>query len=212
MDNAGIIVRPLLFVILTPMNIGLCGSHRTGKTTLAEAISQRTGMPFLKTVTSEVFQQCGLDPSRPMDFKKRLWIQHKILDSAEKMWQAKEEQFVTDRTPVDMIAYTLADIQGTTEVNFDELEGYLGRCIDVTNRFFALLVLVQPGIPLMHEEGKAALNEGYLEHLNYVILGLCNDDRIRGTFVYLHRAMTSLDDRVNTVLNELKMIRGNTER
>jgi hypothetical protein len=147
-----------------------------------------------------------------MDFKKRLWIQHKILDSAEKMWQAKEEQFVTDRTPVDMIAYTLADIQGTTEVNFDELEGYLGRCIDVTNRFFALLVLVQPGIPLMHEEGKAALNEGYLEHLNYVILGLCNDDRIRGTFVYLHRAMTSLDDRVNTVLNELKMIRGNTER
>lgn len=194
------------------MNIGLCGSHRTGKTTLAEAISQRTGMPFLKTVTSEVFQQCGLDPSRPMDFKKRLWIQHKILDSAEKMWQAKEEQFVTDRTPVDMIAYTLADIQGTTEVNFDELEGYLGRCIDVTNRFFALLVLVQPGIPLMHEEGKAALNEGYLEHLNYVILGLCNDDRIRGTFVYLHRAMTSLDDRVNTVLNKLKMIRGNTER
>ncbi len=191
------------------MNIGLCGSHRTGKTTLAEAISKRTGMPFLKTVTSEVFQQCGLDPSHPMDFKKRLWIQHKILDAAEKIWQTKEEQFITDRTPLDMMAYTLADIQGTTEVNFDELEGYLARCIDVTNTFFALVVLVQPGIPLMHEEGKAALNEGYLEHLNYVILGLCNDDRIRGTFVYLHRAMTSLDDRVKTVLNELKLIRGN---
>jgi len=190
------------------MNIGLCGSHRTGKTTLAEAISKRTGMPFLKTVTSEVFQQCGLDPSRPMDFKKRLGIQHKILDAAEKIWQTKEAQFITDRTPLDMMAYTLADIQGTTEVNFDELEGYLARCIDVTNTFFALLVLVQPGIPLMHEEGKAALNEGYLEHLNYVILGLCNDDRIRGTFVYLHRAMTSLDDRAKTVLNELKLIRG----
>jgi len=191
------------------MNIGVCGSHRTGKTTLAEAISQRTGMPFLRTVTSEVFQQCGLDPSKPMDFKKRLWIQHKILDAAEKIWQAEEAQFITDRTPVDMMAYCLADIQGATEVNFDELEGYLARCIDVTNTFFALLVLVQPGIPLMHEEGKAALNEGYLEHLNYVILGLCNDDRIRGTFVYLHRAMTSLDDRVNTVLQELNMIRSN---
>jgi hypothetical protein len=191
------------------MNIGVCGSHRTGKTTLAEAIAQRTGMPFLRTGTSEVFQQCGLDPSKPMDFKKRLWIQHKILDAAEKIWQAEEAQFITDRTPVDMMAYTLADIQGTTEVNFDELEGYLARCIDVTNSFFALLVLVQPGIPLMHEEGKAALNEGYLEHLNYMILGLCNDDRVRGTFVYLHRAMTSLDDRVNTVLNELKTIRSN---
>jgi AAA domain len=207
MGNAVIIVRPLLSVILTAMNIGLCGSHRTGKTTLAEAISRRTGMPFLKTVTSEVFQQCGLDPSGPMDFQKRLWIQHKILDAAEKIWQAEKAQFITDRTPVDMMAYTLADIQGTTEVNFDELEGYLARCIDVTNAFFTLLVLVQPGIPLMHEEGKAALNEGYLEHLNYMILGLCNDARVRGTFVYLHRAMTSLDDRVNTVLNELKMIR-----
>jgi len=166
-------------------------------------------MPFLKTVTSEVFQQCGVDPSQPMDFKKRLWIQHKILDAAEKIWQTKEEQFITDRTPLDMMAYTLADIQGTTEVNFNELEGYLARCINVTNTFFALLVLVQPGIPLMHGEGKAALNEGYLEHLNYVILGLCNDDRIRGNLVYLHRAMTSLDDRAKTVVNELKLRRGN---
>jgi hypothetical protein len=189
------------------MNIGLCGSHRTGKTTLGEAISQRTGMPFLRTITSKVFQQYGIDPSMPMDFKKRLGIQHKILDAAENIWQTEEEQFITDRTPLDMMAYTLADIQGTTEVNFDELEGYLARCIDVTNTFFALLVLVQPGIPLMHEEGKAALNEGYLEHLNYLILGLCNDDRIKGTFLYLHRTMTSLDARVDAVLNELKVIR-----
>jgi hypothetical protein len=191
------------------MNIGVCGSHRTGKTTLAEAFSQRTGMPFLKTVTSKVFQQYGINPSMPMDFKKRLGIQHKILDAAEKIWKAEEAQFITDRTPLDMMAYTLADIQGTTEVNFDELEGYLARCIDVTNTFFALLVLVQPGIPLMHEEGKAALNEGYLEHLNYMILGLCNDDRVKGTFLYLHRTMTSLDDRVEAVLNELRVIRGN---
>jgi hypothetical protein len=193
------------------MNIGLCGSHRTGKTTLAEAISKGTGMPFLRTVTSKVFHQCGLDPSKPMDFKKRLWIQHKILDAAEKIWQSEKKQFITDRTPLDMMAYTLADIRGTTEINFDELEGYLARCIDVTNTFFALLVLVQPGIPLMHEEGKAALNEGYLEHLNYVILGLCNDDRVRGTFLYLSRATTSLDERVNTVLNKLKRIRSKND-
>jgi hypothetical protein len=124
-----------------------------------------------------------------MDFKKRLWIQHKILDAAEKIWEAEKEQFITDRTPLDMMAYTLADIQGTTEVNFDELEGYLARCIDVTNTFFALLVLVQPGIPLMHEKGKAALNE-YLEHLS-VILGLCNASH-QGDYVSPSRP-TSLD-------------------
>jgi cytidylate kinase len=66
------------------MNIGLCGSHRTRKTTMAEAISRKTVMPFVKTGTSEVFRKYGMDPSEPMDFRKRLWIQHKIPDTAEK--------------------------------------------------------------------------------------------------------------------------------
>jgi len=188
------------------MNIGLCGSHRTGKTTLAEAISRKTGMPFVRTGTSEVFRKYGMDPSGPMDFRKRLWIQHEILDTAEKIWIAEQEQFITDRTPLDMMAYTLADIQGATEVNLKELEGYLARCIDVTNKFFQILILVQPGIPLMHEEGKAALNEGYLEHLNYLILGLCSDDRIKGAFVYLRRDITSLEERVDTILCELDRV------
>ena len=186
------------------MNIGLCGSHRTGKTTLAEAIAQKTGMPFVKTSTSEVFKEHGLDPSKPMNFQERLSIQHKILDTAKKLWHAEQRQFITDRTPLDMAAYTLADIQGSTEVNFIELEGYLDNCFEATNQLFKVLVLIQPGIPLMHEEGKAALNEGYLEHLNYLILGLCNDSRIKNRFVFLNRNITTLENRISLILNELE--------
>ena len=189
------------------MTIGLCGSHRTGKTTLAEDISQRTGILFVKTSTSEVFKEHGLDPSKPMEFSKRLWIQHKILDAAEKAWNSSHGQFITDRTPLDMAAYTLADIQGSTEVDFGELEGYLGRCIRVTNAFSKLLVLVQPGIPLVYETGKAALNEGYLEHLNFLILGLCNDDRIKGTLLYLPRDITDREARVKKVVEVLDSLR-----
>jgi hypothetical protein len=194
------------------MNIGLCGSHRTGKTTLAEAISQQTGMPFVKTSTSEVFNKHGLDPSKPMDFQKRLWIQHKILDTAQHLWLAEQKQFITDRTPLDMAAYTLADIQGATEVDFPELEGYLARCFEVTNYFFKVLVLIQPGIPLMHEEGKAALNKSYLEHLNYLILGLCNDARINSTLVFLHRDVITLEDRIGVIQHELDRIEHSPEK
>ena len=184
------------------MNIGLCGGHRTGKTTLAEAIARKTGMPFVRTGTSEVFKQHDLDPSKPMDFQQRLWIQHKILDTAKELWHAEQRQFITDRTPLDMAAYTLADIQGETEVNFPELECYLNRCFEATNRLFKVLVLIQPGIPLMHEAGKAALNEGYLEHLNYLILGLCNDARIKSRFIFLDRDVTTLEDRISLILDE----------
>lgn len=186
------------------MNIGLCGSHRTGKTTLADEISRRTGMPFVKTSTSEVFREYGLDPSMPLDFTKRLWIQHKILDAAEKIWRTEPGQFITDRTPLDMAAYTLADIQGSTVLNFTEMEGYLSRCIEATNQYFKMLVLIQPGIPLVYEEGKAALNEGYLEHLNFLIMGLCNDERVRASVLRLPRDLKSIDDRVKAILNAIK--------
>jgi len=192
------------------MTIGLCGSHRTGKTTLAEEISQRAGIPFVRTSTSEVFGEHGLDPSEPMEIGRRLWIQHKILDAAEKAWNSSHRQFITDRTPLDMAAYTLADIQGSTEIDFAELEGYLDRCIRVTNEFFKLLVLVQPGIPLVYETGKAALNEGYLEHLNFLILGLCNDDRIKSAFLYLHRDVTDKEARVKKVMETLDSLRAGT--
>ncbi|HXX81356.1 MAG TPA: AAA family ATPase [Thermodesulfovibrionales bacterium] len=192
------------------MTIGLCGSHRTGKTTLAEEISQRRGIPFVRTSTSDVFREHGLDPSEPMEIGRRLWIQHKILDAAEEAWNSGHRQFITDRTPLDMAAYTLADVQGPTEVDFAELEGYLDRCIRVTNAFFKLLVLVQPGIPLVYETGKAALNEGYLEHLNFLILGLCNDDRIKSTFLYLHRNVTDKETRVNKVMEVLDSLRAGT--
>ncbi len=184
----------------------MCGSHRTGKTTLADLVSQKTGIPFVRTSTSEVFREHGLDPSRPLDFKKRLWIQHKILEAAEKVWNAKRGRFITDRTPIDMAAYALADIQGSTDISFTGLEEYISRCFDATNKFFRVLVLVQPGIPLVHEEGKAALNEGYLEHLNFLMLGLCNDERVSSKFLRLPREMTAIEDRVDSILQEINEI------
>jgi len=185
------------------MLIGLCGSHRTGKTTLAELLAGKAGIPFVKTGTSEVFRECGLDPSKPIDFGKRLWIQEKILDAAEKVWRAGRKQSITDRTPLDMAAYTLGDIQGATEVDFEALERYLDRCFEATNKFFSMLVLIQPGIPLIHEEGKAALNKGYLEHLNFLILGLCNDERVKRKCLCLPRAVMGLDQRAAEVLRML---------
>ncbi len=138
-----------------------------------------------------------------MDFNKRLWVQDKILEAAEGAWQTENKDFITDRTPLDMAAYTLADIQGSTEVNLPALEEYLDRCVGATNKFFGQLVLVQPGIPLVHEEGKAALNEGYLEHLNFLMLGLCNDERIKSRFFCIPRVVKGIEDRVRLVLSAL---------
>ncbi len=183
------------------LKIGICGSHRTGKTTLAATIAKQTGITFVKTSTSQVFAQHGLHPSQPLDFKTRLWIQHRIIEAAVPVWQAEKGAFITDRTPIDFMAYTLADIQGITAIDFAELEAYLHKCFTVTNKIFTKLAILQPAIPLIHEEGKAALNKAYIEHLNILNQGLGTDERLKCQVVIIKRDITDITARMKVVLD-----------
>ncbi len=160
-------------------------------------------MPFIRTCTSEVFRRAGLDPAQAMGFRERLLIQKETLNAAKAIWEKAGESFITDRTPVDMMAYMLGDIQGGTEADFGEVEGYLESCFSTTDRFFDALVVIQPGIPLVHEAGKAALNRAYIEHLNYLVLGLTADPRLNVTVIRLGRETVDMNERVAAVAREL---------
>jgi hypothetical protein len=184
-------------------NLGLCGAHRTGKTTLAIALASDLNIPFVRTTTSQVFAELGLDPAETMDFKTRLFVQNHVLDAAEKVWQNSPSPFVSDRTPIDMIAYTLGDIQGKTEVDFDLLNQYIDRCYASTNQFFQNLAIIQSGIPLIYEQGKAALNPSYIEHINVLIIGLCQDSRIKANVFCNPREAIALDLRIRNILESI---------
>jgi len=184
-------------------NLGLCGAHRTGKTTLAIALADHLNIPFVRTTTSKVFAHLGLDPAEPMDFKTRLFVQNHVLDAAEQIWQNSAIPFISDRTPIDMIAYTLGDIQGKTEVDFDLLNQYIERCFASTNQFFQNLAIIQPGIPLVYEEGKAALNAAYIEHINILVMGLCSDRRLTANIFCNPREAINLEIRILNILELL---------
>lgn len=185
------------------MTIGLTGSHRTGKTTLARAVAEKLGLEFVETSASSVFKLMGLDPAKTYDFSTRLTVQENILESFEAVYaeHSAKSLCITDRTPLDLMAYTLAEAIGETVLPEDQsrLTKYMARCIEVTNRRFCSLVVVQPGIPLVLEEGKAALNNGYIEHLNAIVLGLSVDERVKVPHFYLPRSMTGIKDRVHAV-------------
>lgn len=181
-------------------NLGLCGAHRTGKTTLAIAISTDLNLPFVRTTTSQVFAQLGLDPAEPMDFQTRLFVQNHVLDAAEQVWQESASPFISDRTPIDMIAYTLGDIQGKTDVDFNLLSQYMDRCFASTNQFFQNLAIIQPGIPLVYAEGKAALNAAYIEHINVLVIGLCSDRRLKTNVFCNARNAIDLETRILNIL------------
>lgn len=195
--------------------IGLCGSHRVGKTTLARVFAEKHGLEFVQTSASAIFKELGYDPAVTYDFKTRLTIQEEILKRFDEQYAGHPaaDSAIADRTPLDMLAYTLAEVDGSRLDEEDEarLRRYMDACIAVTNKRFSVLLVVQPGIPVVVEEGKASLSSGYIEHLNTVILGLTVDERIKAAHFYIPRTMTEIEDRVAAVEYALNRTRKRVE-
>lgn len=186
--------------------LGLCGAHRTGKTTLARVVSEGAGLPLIEISTTPVFETLGLSPKMDYPFSTRIQIQNAILDNMEASFLQAPGHFISDRTPVDALAYTLADVQ-RDNLNREEqglLLAYMRRAIDLTNRHFSILIVIQPGIPLIEEEGKAPANLAYMEHLNSLIMGLVIDDRLSAAHFALRRDITDMEERLSAVGSVLR--------
>jgi len=180
--------------------IGLCGAHRTGKTSLAKAYAEKHGIIFLETPVSSIFKELGYDPADKLDFSTRLSIQEVILERLDAYYATVAGvQAIADRTPVDLMGYTLADVHGHA-VSPDEekrLARYIARCYEVINKRFTALMLIQPGIPVVPAPGKAPLSAGYIEHLNSLMLGLACDQRVKVPHYYLMRHVLDPEERLD---------------
>ncbi|MFK3741045.1 AAA family ATPase [Massilia sp. TN1-12] len=180
--------------------IGLIGGHRVGKTSLAKAYAEKNDAVFLETSVSSMFKDMGHDPAGTFDFATRLTIQEEILKRLDVIYAAQpvDQAVITDRTPIDLLGYTMAEAVGMTvtpELQ-DRFDAYVRDCFRVLNKRFATVVLVQPGIPLVAAEGKAAMNKAYIEHLNSIMFGLMMDERTRPAHYYIRRTMLDFDDRL----------------
>lgn len=180
--------------------IGIMGAHRVGKSSLAKAYAEKHGIKFIETPVSSIFKELGYDPAGVFDFATRLEIQEVILDRLEALYALYAGQnVIVDRTPIDMMAYTLAEVHGHAVAPEEQarLARYIERCFEVVNKRFTLLLLIQPGIPIVPAPGKAPLSPAYIEHLNSLMLGLGCDQRVKVPHYYMLRHVTAMEDRVD---------------
>jgi predicted ATPase len=187
-------------------NIGLCGAHGTGKTTLANALSHSLGIPYVPIDASSVFLDHKFHPSDKLDIRTRLFFQQKILAKAEDIWfEVDEPSFICDRTPLDMAAYLLADI-GNGELNEhtqSEIMDYLQDCFNVTARYFGKIVLIPPAIPFVDRYYKAAINQPLIFKLHIQLLGMLN--HLNLPYKELPKDCMELGDRVKFVEDYLEV-------
>jgi hypothetical protein len=181
--------------------LGLTGSHRSGKSTLAKAFADESGVKYVATGATATFERVGFDPKKDYDFATRLMIQREILRDCDRLYEKSGVRFITDRTPIDFLGYTLADVtrENVPYALTVELERYIADCYACANRHFTTLVLVQPGIKPVEAPGKAPANPAYIEHLNALMLGLMATDTLTCDHYQIPRRCTDLDQRVAAV-------------
>lgn len=181
------------------MILGLIGSHRTGKTTLAEAYAHKTGATIIKMNIGSLQKELGYESSnQSYDFDTRMDIQEHLLRRFDEIYTAvKGLEAVADRTPLDLIGYTMLAVKDDlSEAQSDRLEKYVVDCINLTNEFFSALVLLQPGIPLTTADTSAKPCKALMEKLNFIYLGTITDERNIVPHFYIPRSMTDIDCRV----------------
>lgn len=185
---------------------GFCGAQRVGKSTLAQEISKIIGAPALMTSGSKVFAEMGLDPKVDYPIETRMDIQRRILDAFADQYRTtriESDVFFADRTPIDLIAYTLADVRReNVPSNMEKvIESYVKDCFDVSNEFFSVLFVVQPGIEPIEEAGKAPASYAYTEHISNMVMGLVVSEFVKSDHFYIPRRHTSLENRIKCVKN-----------
>lgn len=166
------------------MMIGLVGAHGTGKTTLGQAAADALGWHFCKTSISDVYKRLGKDPAVRMTFDERMDVQMAILGELSIEWASYAgENVITDRTPIDLIAYTLADLDSFAELSTDQaikLEIYLMKCAVMAARDFGKLALLPNALPVKVDPSKmrAALLPPYRQKLEALMRGYMHQQGI----------------------------------
>jgi hypothetical protein len=159
--------------------IGLAGAHRVGKTTLAIAYASSAKIRLLTTSVSASLAKAGFNARSALTLSERLEAQTLVLEDCIQLWSAQEELAITDRTPLDLIAYTIGEVTMSRASNLMEDEAlekalgdYVDKCLAAADKYFAKIVVVQPGIKIVNDAKSAAASRVYISHINHIIAGL----------------------------------------
>lgn len=197
------------------MLIGLTGAHRTGKTTLMNAAAEELGIPSVPTSTASVWRELGIDCRKPMSFETRLLAQNLILDRLIEQYDKalsetySDELLVTDRTPIDCMAYLLAERFEPTIEREKAVLAYRARCALAMHKYFSAVVVVQPGIAINVDEDasdKGLLSRSYIDLLNFMMLGIAHEASAPELRCVVPRDMVELSVRVGVIRQVVEII------
>jgi deoxyadenosine/deoxycytidine kinase len=96
------------------LKIGFCGAHGTGKTTLARITAEKFNLRMLERTMRDMWEKFGISDFEKLPGDVRKTFQYyAVLTQIEREEQADIGGFVTDRTVLDNLGYTVLSAEVT---------------------------------------------------------------------------------------------------
>ncbi|KWW08274.1 AAA family ATPase [Escherichia fergusonii] len=155
--------------------IGITGVQGSGKTTLAKYIDKHFGIPYVDAGVGRLMSSLGVKVGAKMPLYERLQIQMEIAKHIEVITRGVEG-FVIDRTPADVMAYTLDLVGQTNEERCIELAIDIERfCHDTAISNFNAIAGLRPGVTLTDDdfkrEQRGSLDRLYVARIDALMCG-----------------------------------------
>ncbi len=177
---------------------GIMGSHRSGKTTLAKAISRQTGIRYFSSSTTQIMKEGGFDGVADMPIVQRIAAQEWLLLRYMEIIDTEPRPFITDRTPIDMASYLLAEVtMHNTPVELGpRIKAYVNSCVMASHSLFDTMIITRPLAEYVAEPDKPPPNLAFQQHIQVLIEGLGYQMMANGKTVALLTS-TELESRIN---------------
>lgn len=213
--------------------VGICGAHRTGKSTLMRALTDDKhslkfvefgGVSISKWLNEIDCNSSDLDCS----WEQRKIMQTHLLQSYKQRLATYRAfstiirpavmgveipqgnaypttYFFVDRTPIDLIGYLLesAARHELTEDDRMFISNYVNSCIELTAENFDYVFIVQPGIPLVSDPKSAPADSDLVEFLNSIYLAHSLNSKLSGKVHIIPRDVVDLEQRVSFIKNRI---------
>ena len=175
------------------MKIALTGTQSVGKTTLVKALSE---LPQFKDYHIAVERSKYLrDLGIPLNTDSTLKGQTVFL--AERVSELFKENLITDRTIIDVMAFTLE----AKSINAEDKADYLLYAKKFLKEYDYIFYVSPEGVEI-EDNSVRETNSQYRDKIDFNIKNLCKI--YKGMFTNYHEISGSTEERIKQILNVIK--------
>jgi len=176
------------------MKIGLCGTMSVGKTTLVNALKELPEFKdyITRTERSKELMAMGI----PLNTDSTLKGQTVFL--AERAGELMIENIITDRTIIDVMAFT----QASKSINYVDKEDFINHAKNLISEYDHIFYVSPEGVEI-ENNGIRETDAEYRDLIDFIIKNTIN--RYNHRIKNLHRISGSTEERIKLIQQAISL-------